>query len=115
MTTQRCSGRRSRKPFRAQDQRADDGDVECVPDEAVDEGRLVRARPVKNGARQPASEGHAAQRGHQHRADARADIGGGEILAHDQRVGRDDAALRQAEQGRIALGGLKDRRCEFRI
>ena len=81
-------------------QPAGDRDVQQVPQDAVDERRRVGAGRVEDRAGHPAAERHAEQRGHQHRADARAGLGRREVFADDDRVGRHDAALEQAEQRR---------------
>ena len=57
-------------------QKADDAHVDQVPDQAVDEGGPVGTRPVEDGPGQPAAERHAQQRGHEHRAHARAGLHG---------------------------------------
>ena len=61
---------------------------------------LVGAGEVVDLARQPAAQRHAEHGCHQHEADPGAGLGGREVVAHDQRVARHDAALRQPEQGR---------------
>ena len=75
-----------------------DRDVDEVPQDAVDERRLVRARDVEDRARHPAAERHAEQRRRDHHAHAHAGLARREVLADDDRVRRDDAALEQAEQ-----------------
>lgn len=61
---------------------------------------MVAAREVENPARHPAPQRHANQRGHDHGTHQLAAALGRKVLTHDDRVGRHDAALEQAEQHR---------------
>ena len=61
---------------------------------------MVGAGQVKHLARHPAAQRHAQHGEHDHGAHPHANLFGRKILAHHQRIRRDDAALEQAEHGR---------------
>lgn len=84
----------------AADQPQHDRHVDGVPGRPVDERRTVGAGGVEDHPREPAAQRHGGERRHQYRTDPRPGLLGREVLAHDDRVGRHDAALEQTEQGR---------------
>src|SRR5574343_423249 len=71
--------------------------VQQVPGDAIEEGRLVAAGQVENPARHPAAQRHAQQRGHDDRADAGARLVWRKVFADDDGVRGHDAALKQPE------------------
>src|SRR5207253_9358399 len=84
----------------SQNQEPHDRKVDQVPRHAIHERGAVRTREVEDAARHPPAERHAEHRAHDDRADARAGLGGREMLAHDDRVRGHDPALEKPEQGR---------------
>src|SRR4051812_21977460 len=84
-----------------------DAHVQKVPEQAVGEGGLVRAGKIKDYAGTPPAECHSKKRGHDDETDTAARFPRREILAQEDGVARNDAALEQAEQGRDQV-----KRCE---
>ena len=70
--------------------------------------KAARYEPVRSKTRRkPSHQRHAKKRRHEDQTDAGARFPRREILAHDDGVARNDAALEQAEQGRDDV-----KRCE---
>jgi hypothetical protein len=90
-------GDRPRGTQAAHQQPEGDRHVQQVPADAVQEGGPIGAGEVVDLAAQPAAQRHADDGRHQHQADPGAGLAGREVVAHDHRVARHDAALRQPE------------------
>ena len=85
----------------------DDDDVQHVPKHTMGEGGAVGARKIEDCAGGSTAERHAEDRRHDDDADPRSGLAGGEVLAHYDRVARDDPALQEAENRRdgfVTLG-----------
>src|SRR3569833_4265485 len=78
----------------------DDGAVQEVPRNAIEESGMIGAGEVEQLAAHPAAARHADDGHRDGDAHARPGFLGREVFAHDHAVARDDAALEQAEQRR---------------
>src|SRR5690606_33673539 len=87
----------------AQQQEEDDRTVEEVPADTIDESRLVAAGRIEDRAREPAAERHPDQGRGERETDADTRFARIEELAHDDRVGGNDAALDQSEERRDGI------------
>src|SRR5690348_5644073 len=94
-----CEGHRQAAVLAAY-QPPDDGAVQDVPGDAVEEGGVIGAGEVEQFAAHPGAACHAEDGGRDGDAHACAGFLRREVFAHDHAVARDDAALEQAEQRR---------------